>query len=132
MIKKIPPAAVLVVDDEEGMRTTLADILEAWFSRVDQVANGEEAVRKALERPYDLVLMDVRMPVLDGIQALQQIREHTPSQRIVLMTAYTDLHELAKVRSEVLAVLPKPLNWSTLMTLVHTVLEERVYGKCEI
>lgn len=123
--KMPPPTAILVVDDEEGMRTTLADILEEWVSRVDQAANGEEAVRLVLREMYDLVLMDVRMPVLDGIQALRRMHQHAPGLRVVLMTAYADMHNLADVREEVLAILPKPLNLAALRDLVRTAVAEK-------
>lgn len=126
MHKEMPlPATLLVVDDEEGMRTTLADILEGQFSRIDQAANGEEAVRKAREVAYDLILMDVRMPVLDGLQALRRMRQEASHLRVVLMTAYDDRQDLANVREEVLAILPKPLDLKALLALVHDVLDEK-------
>ncbi len=126
MPKKMPPpAALLVVDDEEGMRTTLVDILAEYFGRVDEAANGEEAVRKAREVAYDLVLMDVRMPVLDGLQALRIMRREAPRLHVVLMSAYADGQELAGVRGDVLAILYKPLDLPALLSLVREVLAEK-------
>jgi hypothetical protein len=65
---------ILVADDEDLMREALANVLEAQGATVSWASNGDEAMEKALAGQFDLVLMDVRMPILDGLSATRRLR----------------------------------------------------------
>lgn len=83
--------SVLVAEDNPTNQTIIRDILELHGHRVDIVSNGQEAVHVAAKGAYDLILMDVRMPVMDGLEATRRIREDSsPSRRvpIIAMTAH--------------------------------------------
>src|SRR6185436_7396406 len=80
---------ILVVDDERQMTRTLCDILALHGWETDARHSGEEAVAAVHETDYDAVLMDVKMEGINGVEALQQIRERRPSARVILMTAYS-------------------------------------------
>ncbi len=85
--------SVVVVDDQELVRTGFAMILDkAGIDVVAQGANGEEGVALALEHRPDVVLMDVRMPGMDGIEATRRITAEDPSPRVLVLTTF-DLDE---------------------------------------
>jgi DNA-binding NarL/FixJ family response regulator len=82
---------VAVVDDHDSVRAILATILSEYGLDVVAVcANGREAVDAAGELRPDVVVMDVRMPVLDGIAATREIKTVAPATRVILLTAYEE------------------------------------------
>jgi response regulator NasT len=82
---------VLVVDDTDHVRNMLVEMLELdGFAVVGQAASGQEAVDRATETPADVIVMDYKMPGMDGLSAARAIRETQPTQRIILYTAYLD------------------------------------------
>ena len=82
---------VLVVDDTDHVRNMLVDMLELdGFDVVGQAASGQEAVETAPEANPDVIVMDYKMPGVDGLTAAKTIREARPSQAIILYTAYLD------------------------------------------
>ncbi len=115
-------ASILVVDDERNMRDTLAEILEADGYQVETADSGEAAVERCDQRTFDVVLMDVRMPGINGVEAFRRIRSHNPSARVILMSAYT-IDDLRRVALEegAAALLPKPLDLDTVTRLIDRV-----------
>ncbi|MBI2919030.1 MAG: response regulator transcription factor [Chloroflexi bacterium] len=87
---------ILLVDDSNLLRTALANLLsgENGLRVVAQAANGEEAIQRALETFPDLVLMDVRMPVCDGITATRRIKEALPDTRVIMLSVSDDNEDL--------------------------------------
>ena len=81
-------AAVLVCDDEPLIRDTLAEFLAHEGFAVEAVGSGEEAARRAAERFFDIVLCDVNLPGIDGIETLQRILNVNPETFVLLITAY--------------------------------------------
>jgi DNA-binding NarL/FixJ family response regulator len=87
-----PPVRVLVVDDQRLMRDGIASLLDVQegVQVVGTAANGQEAVDLALELQPDVVLMDVRMPVMDGVAATEQVRRHLPGCQVLMLTTFDD------------------------------------------
>ena len=82
---------LVVVDDTLHVRQMLVDILELHgFEVVGQASDGEEAVARAAETDPDVVVLDLRMPRLDGLEAARQIRDRPGDQKIILYSAYLD------------------------------------------
>lgn len=111
---------ILVVDDDRDIVDTLCDILELRGWNTLRAFDGEEAVRVATEAAVDWIVMDVRMPRLTGVEALQAIRTRIPSARVVLMTAFAaqDLDARAK-RAGAIRVLYKPFEPSALFSVIE-------------
>ncbi len=112
---------ILVVDDERNMRTTLADILTDEGFEVFTAESGEKAVKICKQRLFDTVLMDVRMPGIDGIEAFRRVRRIQGDVRVILMSAYNVEHLAEEtLREGVVAFLRKPLDAERLLTLLGT------------
>jgi two-component system response regulator AtoC len=82
---------VLVADDEEGVRTFLAESLERAGHEVTQVADGEAALRAAHDEPFDVVLTDLRMPGTDGMTVVRTMRTEQPDVEVIVLTAFGDV-----------------------------------------
>lgn len=109
---------LLVVDDELGMRETLTDILETAGYEVDVAPDGVVALERLGGGGYDVVVMDVRMPHLDGVSVLQ--RMGPPPPRVILMTAYVMEEQLARAaEADAFAVVQKPFQVPFLLQLVE-------------
>jgi DNA-binding NarL/FixJ family response regulator len=85
-----PPIRILIADDHPVVRTGLQGMLAKHeeFVIVGEAENGEQALRLTGERHPDVVLMDLRMPVMDGVQATTQIRQQYPRVQILILTTY--------------------------------------------
>jgi len=110
---------LLVVDDDDGMRDTLLDILEERGYRVGVAGDGVEALDAMRRETYDLVLMDIVMPRMNGVEALKELRMIDDHIAVIMMTAYAmqDLIEEAW-REGVYDVVYKPLDVAEILRLV--------------
>jgi CheY-like chemotaxis protein len=113
----VSAGSVLVVDDEAGMRDTVAEILECAGYEVSTARSGEDALSRLAERTFDVVVMDIRMPGRDGISVLREIGPPPPP--VVMMTAYAVDEQLrAAVDAQSFAVVHKPVPALYLIDLV--------------
>ncbi len=116
---------ILVVDDDPGMVRTLQDILRLHGWDVDAASNGDEAVQAVDRQSYSAVLMDVRMPGMDGVTAFQRMHQRRPQVPVLLMTAYAADHLLdAAVKGGVMRILPKPLDLRQTLQLLDSAVAE--------
>ncbi len=115
-------ANILVVDDNKDLLNTFALILKRKGYMVDTAEDGLQALEKFVMHHYDLVLMDVKMPQVDGIEALHRMREHDPKVRVILMTAYCEESRLQKMKEEgACSTLCKPIDIPKLIEMIGEV-----------
>ena len=81
---------VLVVEDDEVLRESFQQLLSYLFAEVDVAVDGQDALDQLAEKNYDIVLTDLRMPRMSGFQLLQEIRQQSPQQPIVVISAHED------------------------------------------
>ncbi len=127
---------ILVADDEPSHRQMIEAVLAAEGYEVTQAEDGQAAISAVEEKFYDLVIMDVRMPNVDGIQALQKIKQISPDIPVIIMTAYASVGSAVEaLKSSAYDYLIKPLDIDELKILVakalrfHQLEQENIYLK---
>ena len=112
---------ILIVDDEEGMRETLADILEDKGFVVGMASDGREAVDRMGQEHYDVVLIDIMMPGMNGVETLQEIRAINPRITTVVMTGHSQLEGLVSeaLLKGVDGVLYKPFEVDAVIEMIE-------------
>ena len=119
--------SVLIVDDEKNMRKTLADILQSEGYEVATAATGEEAIDLCSKQGYDVVLLDVRMPGIGGVETFRRLRRHQEGVRVILMSAYgVDELKRAALDEGAIAFLAKPLQVEQVVKLIGEVRETAI------
>lgn len=90
----MPKIRILIVDDHPMIRAGMRGLLEAVtdFEIAGEACNGEEAVKLAAELKPDVIIMDIVMPKLNGIEATRQIKQASPTTAILILTAYSDIY----------------------------------------
>jgi DNA-binding NtrC family response regulator len=127
-------ARILVIDDEESIRRTLSMTLEHAGYRVDAAENGKQAIEKAEANFYNLALIDIRLPDMEGTELLTALKETRPKMVKIILTGYPALNNAVKAISKgVDAYLIKPANTDELLRVIKEHLDkqkqEKEYGQ---
>jgi DNA-binding NtrC family response regulator len=116
----------LVVDDDRLMVKTLSEILALQGWSVTAAHDGKGAVDAVRAEPFDVVLMDIKMPGLDGVSAFKAMKSTRPDVKVVLMTAYAAQETIAEAEDEgVLRVMSKPVDIRSLLAFLAGALSAR-------
>jgi DNA-binding NtrC family response regulator len=120
----------LIVDDEAELRKSVISILRTAMPDVEflteEASTGKEALDKVKAKTWDLVLMDVKMPEMNGLEALAAIKEHDPRTFVVLMTAHSNLQDaVTAIKDGAYDYVEKPVNPQRLTEIVRKSLEAR-------
>ncbi|MBP9674725.1 MAG: sigma-54-dependent Fis family transcriptional regulator [Bacteriovoracaceae bacterium] len=117
---------VLVVEDDIVLQQSVRQALEFHHFSVHTASHGKEALDKIYTEKYDLVVMDVNMPEMDGLQALIEMKKHDSSLIIILMTAYSNVQDAVKaVKEGAYNYLEKPISSDNLVALIKRALKAR-------
>ncbi len=115
---------ILVVDDDSAHRTMLRTLLSGWGYTIFEADDGTSAIEQVHEQPFDLILMDIRMIKISGLEALTAIRAYNPAIPIVLMTAYASVETAVEaLKSGAYDYLPKPLNFDELKITIERAMD---------
>ncbi len=120
-----PP--ILIVDNDPDFRRTMARALELEGYRIDAAGSGEEAIRIVKERPCRIAFIDVKMPLMDGLETCLRLKEVDSSMVVVMMTGYgEEVHDTVDkaLAASATACLYKPFAFSTVVDLVSQVNEK--------
>ncbi|MEE9225285.1 MAG: response regulator [Bacteroidota bacterium] len=116
---------ILVVDDEDALRTVLSSELVGEGYEVETAADGDEAMNVVQMKPFDLVLLDIKMPKVDGFEVLKFLKSKYPDIKVVMLTGFADLKnaiESKKLGAE--DFVSKPYDLVDLLTTVERVVSE--------
>ncbi len=123
------PGQILVVDDEQDIRQLLREMLAFEGHEVAEAATGSEALERLRRVAFDLVVTDVRMPNMGGLELLRRVREASPSTEVIVATAYAELETAIEcMRAGAFDLLRKPFNLQELFTCVSRALERRRFN----
>lgn len=118
---------ILVIDDEEIVRVSCKRTLVPEGYEVDTAASGKEGLDLFEESKYDLVLIDLKMPGIDGIEVLVNIKRQHPEQNVMIMTGYDTIeHIVESISSGAAHYLEKPFTPDTLIERINEVLGQRI------
>jgi len=116
---------VLVVDDEDTLRTVLSQELKGEGYEVDAAADGRIAIDTLKVKQFDLVLLDIKMPNMNGFEVLRYIKQNHPNLKVIMLTGFADLKnaiESKKLGAE--DFVSKPYDLVDLITTIERVLSE--------
>jgi len=117
---------ILIVEDKDSMRKMLTETLTGEGHRVDSAPNGKSAMELVHSKSYDLVLTDLKMPDMDGLQVLSNIKEVDNDTAVILMTAYGTIEDAVQaMRKGAFDFITKPFDTEHLSVLIGRALENR-------
>ncbi len=113
-------ARILVVDDDESIRNSLAAILKNEGYMVDVAKNGSEAIKKSEAVLYNVALIDIRLPDMEGIELLTRMRDAVPKIRKIIITGYPSMQNAIKaVNKKADAYILKPMDLENLLKIIR-------------
>jgi two-component system, NtrC family, response regulator HydG len=119
-----PKPTLLVVDDDTAHRTMLRALLSGWGYEITEADDGGTAIEKVQSRPYDLILMDIRMLKVSGLEALERIKAYNPSIPVIIMTAYSSVETaITALKIGAYDYLTKPLDFDKLRLIMGRAME---------
>lgn len=122
----LSPARLLIVDDEPHIRSALSKALSLLGYMVDEADGGAAALARLQEREYDLMVLDMRMPDMDGTEVMQQVRQFQPELLIIILTGHASLENaIAAIKSEAVDYLLKPVSTHEIAEAVQRALYKR-------
>ncbi len=117
-------ARILVVDDDENIRKTIKAILEDEGYIVDTAATAAEGIKKSEEKSYNLALLDIRLPDMEGLELLKLLKDTVPRTRKIMVTGYPSMdNAIDALNKHADAYLVKPVDVEKLLKTVKTQLQ---------
>jgi len=120
-IKKLASKfSVLYIEDEQILCDKISRFLSKIFNQVDTASNGEEGLKKYFKKPYDIVITDILMPKMNGIEFIYKIREQNKDQEIIVLSAYTNASYLTEsIELNVTGYIIKPVKFNQMINVLE-------------
>lgn len=116
---------ILIIDDEKAIRKTLSEILSFEGYKIDEASDGEEGLKKFKEKTYDVVLCDIKMPRLDGIEFLQKAGESNPDVPIIMISGHGNIETAVEaVKKGAYDYISKPPDLNRLLITIRNAMDK--------
>ncbi len=123
-------AAILLIDDEKSIRNVLKDILQHEGYRIEEAADGEQGLQKLASQPFDLVLCDIKMPKMDGLEVLQQIMQLQPDVPVIMISGHGTIETAVDaVKKGAFDFIAKPPDLNRLLITIRNALDKNTLVK---
>lgn len=117
---KIESKVILIVEDNNDTRNLIIDVLKIHGFIVESAINGEQAVTMVSNKQYDMIFMDLMLPIMDGVEASRLILNKNPKQKIVVISACLNRDNYKVLRSlGIKTIIPKPFKISELLRAIN-------------
>ena len=131
------PTRILVVDDDENVITPIEAILKSEGYAVDVARSGSEAIKKSENAAYNLALIDIRLPDMDGTELLTRMKDRIPKVRKIILTGYPSMQNaISAVNKKADAYVVKPVDLDKLLELIREQLKlqenEKKYSELKV
>lgn len=118
-------AKILVVDDEKSIRSTLKDILELEKYKVDEAADGFECLVKVKQNSYDIIILDIKMPKMDGMEAIERLSELSPDTPIIMISGHGTIDTAVEaVKKGAFDFIQKPMDLNRLLITIRNAMDK--------
>ena len=118
------PYTILIVDDDQAHRTMLRTLITGWGYKITEAGDGQEAIEKAHDQAFDLILMDIRMIKVSGLEALSEIKTYNPAIPVIIMTAYASVETAVEaLKNGAYDYLTKPLDFDELRLTIDRAMD---------
>lgn len=116
---------ILIIDDEKAIRKTLSEILSYEGYKIEEAGDGEEGLRKFKDRPFDVVLCDIKMPKLDGIEFLDKVREVNPDVPVIMISGHGTIETAVEaVKKGAYDYIAKPPDLNRLLITIRNAMDK--------
>ena len=116
---------ILIVDDEEVIRTNLSELLKENGYFTDAAVSGRQAIERVTYGDFDIVLLDLMMPVMDGMETLKEIKKIRPKTKVIMITAFATVENAVDaIKNGANDYIPKPYIANELLSTIRRVIEE--------
>ena len=118
--EKTKHLTLLYVEDNEQLKTVKLEMFKEIFNKVVHAENGYEGLMKYQEEHFDLVITDINMPVMDGLEMIEKIQKTDPLQAVIVLSAYAEIEYLTKLsKLNILSFLTKPVDMKKLLQKIY-------------
>ncbi|HEV8283198.1 MAG TPA: sigma-54 dependent transcriptional regulator [Chitinophagaceae bacterium] len=119
-------ADILIIDDEKAIRKTLSEILSFEGHKIDEASDGEEGLKKFKDKSYDVVLCDIKMPKIDGIEFLQKAVEANPDTPVIMISGHGNIETAVEaVKTGAFDYISKPPDLNRLLITIRNAMDRK-------
>jgi DNA-binding NtrC family response regulator len=116
---------ILIIDDEKAIRKTLSEILSYEGYKIDEASDGEDGLKKVKEKEYDVILCDIKMPKIDGIEFLEKAKEHIPDIPIIMISGHGTIETAVEaVKKGAYDYISKPPDLNRLLITIRNAMDK--------